>query len=120
MASGRIHEGALYTRAAYDGFAGIAVPPTMPIFVRKAGSLQATCKRESLNKLMFYGIGQGTSRSALAYYGMRETIAGGNAAIPLWKPLDLQLFGEANAAVCEPAGRHRGTADRRSSRPTRR
>src|SRR5579863_118416 len=54
---------------------------------------------ESLNKLTYYGIGPGTSRSALAYYGMRQTIAGGNASIPLWNRLSLSLFEEANARV---------------------
>lgn len=52
---------------------------------------------ESLNKLMFYGIGEKSSRSNLAYYGMRQTIAGGNALIPLWDRIDLKFFGEANA-----------------------
>jgi hypothetical protein len=53
----------------------------------------------SLQKLMFYGIGQGSSRTNLVYYGMRETIVGGNAAIPLSRKINLKLFGEANARV---------------------
>src|SRR5260370_4392491 len=51
---------------------------------------------ESLNTLTYYGIGQGSSRGALAYYGMRQTIVGGNAAIPVWDVIGLSLFGEAN------------------------
>src|ERR1700687_518161 len=52
---------------------------------------------ESLNKLTFYGTGQDSLRSNLAFYGMRETIAGGNVSIPLWKPANMTFFGEANA-----------------------
>jgi hypothetical protein len=51
---------------------------------------------ESLNTLTYYGIGQDTSRSAIAFYRMRQTIVGGNALIPLWSPLNLSMFGEAN------------------------
>jgi len=59
----------------------------------------AYMESESLNKLNYYGIGQGTSRSAIAFYGMRQTIAGGTATMPLGTPLNLSLFGEANVRV---------------------
>ena len=59
----------------------------------------AYAQTESLNKLSYYGIGQKSSRSALAFYGQRETIAGGNALLPLWNRLNLSFFGEANARV---------------------
>ncbi|HKD09331.1 MAG TPA: hypothetical protein VKB79_25730 [Bryobacteraceae bacterium] len=54
---------------------------------------------ESLNQLSYYGIGQNTSRSNLAYFGMTQTIAGSHADVPLWTPINLRLFGEANARI---------------------
>lgn len=62
----------------------------------------AYAQTESLRKLAFYGIGPNTSRSALAFYGERETIAGGNALIPLWSRIGLSFFGEANARALTP------------------
>lgn len=59
----------------------------------------AYAQTESLNQLGFYGIGQNTSRNALALYGERETVAGGNALVPLWERGHLSFFGEANARV---------------------
>ncbi len=64
---------------------------------KKSWLFNGYVQAESLNKLTFYGIGEKSSRSNLAYYGMRQTIAGGNALIPLWNRIDLKLFGEANA-----------------------
>jgi hypothetical protein len=59
----------------------------------------AYAQTESLNKLSYYGIGQNTSRSAPAFYGERQTIAGGNATLPLWNRVSLSFFGEANARI---------------------
>jgi hypothetical protein len=56
---------------------------------------------DSLNKLTFYGIGQDSLRSNLSYYGMRETVAGGNTALPLGRRLNFRLFAEANARVVD-------------------
>jgi hypothetical protein len=65
----------------------------------KSWLFSAYAQTESLNRLSFYGIGQNTSRTALAFYGERETIAGGNAVLPLWNRLSLSFFGEANARI---------------------
>jgi hypothetical protein len=50
----------------------------------------------SLNKLTYFGLGQGTSATGRTYYGMRQTIVGANAVFPVFAPLNLSLFAEAN------------------------
>ena len=49
----------------------------------------------SLNKLSYYGLGQFTSRSSLAFYGMREAVVGGNGSYPLGNS-GVSLFGQLN------------------------
>lgn len=49
----------------------------------------------SLNHLDYYGIGNSTSRSSLALFGMREEIVGANAILPFGNS-GLALFGEMN------------------------
>jgi hypothetical protein len=93
-----------YMKARYT-----KIPPT--IVVPGAGSpanadlrptsvtFSAYAQTTSLNQLSYYGIGQGASRSSLAFYGMRQTVAGGNADLPLWKKFNLSLIAEANARI---------------------
>ena len=59
----------------------------------------------SLNNIQYYGLGQGTSTSH-SYFGMTETIAGGNVVWPLFKRLNVSLFGEANGRFFSIRGRH--------------
>lgn len=61
----------------------------MPVFHLYAQAI-------SLNKLIYYGLGQGSAASGESFYGMRETITGANAVVPVFAPLALSLFGEAN------------------------
>jgi len=53
----------------------------------------------SLNKLTYFGLGQESAVSGQSFYGMRETIAGGNAVVPVFAPLALSLFAEGNARL---------------------
>lgn len=57
--------------------------------------IHAYVQTESLKTLGFFGIGPSTSDTARTFYGMRETIAGGDLTYPL-RP-GIALFGEANA-----------------------
>ncbi len=50
----------------------------------------------SLNKLSYFGLGQDTTAAAHSYFGMQQTIAGGNVVWPIFNPLKLSLFGEVN------------------------
>lgn len=49
----------------------------------------------SLNSIPFYGLGPGANSPA-SFFGMTQTIAGGNVIWPVFDPLKLSLFGEAN------------------------
>jgi hypothetical protein len=50
----------------------------------------------SLNNVAYYGLGQSTARAAESWFGMRETIVGTNAVVPVSAAPWLSLFGEAN------------------------
>lgn len=50
----------------------------------------------SLNKLTYFGLGPATTQTARSFYGMRETIVGGNGVKYLYEPLRISLYGEAN------------------------
>jgi hypothetical protein len=56
---------------------------------------------DSLNKLTFFGIGPSTAETGRTYFGMRETVTGGNVVLPLTrlsaiKPLRASILAEAN------------------------
>ena len=65
----------------------------MPVFHLYAQSI-------SLNKLTYFGLGPESAASGQSFYGMRETITGVNAVVPVnapvFAPLGLSLFAEAN------------------------
>jgi hypothetical protein len=50
----------------------------------------------SLNKLTYFGLGSGTTQAGRSFYGMRETIIGGNVVKPVYEPLKVSLYGEIN------------------------
>jgi hypothetical protein len=50
----------------------------------------------SLNKLTFFGLGPGTPVAGRSYYGMTETIVGGNTVRPIYERLNMGLYGEIN------------------------
>jgi hypothetical protein len=50
----------------------------------------------SLNKLTYFGLGPTTTEAGRSFYGMRETIVGGNVVKPVYQPLKISLYGEAN------------------------
>ena len=50
----------------------------------------------SLNKIAFFGLGPGTSLAGRSYYGMTETILGGNTVRPLNDRLNMGFYAELN------------------------
>jgi hypothetical protein len=50
----------------------------------------------SLNKLTYFGSGPATTLAGRSFYGMTETIVGGSAVKPFYKPLNASLYGEIN------------------------
>ena len=50
----------------------------------------------SLNKLTYFGLGPASSELGRSYYGMRETIVGGNAVKPISARWKASLYGELN------------------------
>ena len=55
----------------------------------------------SLNHLETFGLGQNTSLASRTFFGMRQTISGANVVWPVFKPLGLSLYGEANGRSVE-------------------
>lgn len=60
----------------------------------------------SLNKITYFGLGQTTSKSARSYFGEGEAIAGANVVWPLWRALNVSLYGEANGRFVDIRGSH--------------
>lgn len=50
----------------------------------------------SLNKLTFFGLGPSTTRAGRSFFGMTETIVGGNVVKPFYARLNASLYGEVN------------------------
>jgi hypothetical protein len=50
----------------------------------------------SLEKLSYFGIGPDTKESARSFFGMQQTVFGTNAVWPVFKKLNVSLYGEAN------------------------
>lgn len=62
----------------------------------------------SLNKIGFFGLGQNNTTAGRSFFGMTETIVGGNAVVPTrWsKKLNLSLLGEINGRFVSIRGAH--------------
>jgi hypothetical protein len=62
----------------------------------------------SLNRVDYYGLGEFTSKDALAVFKMRETIVGGSAVYPLFGASGLALYGESNGRFVDIEDSHAG------------
>jgi len=62
--------------------------------IREMPVIHAYAQGISLNSLTFFGLGANNDQSS--YFGMTQTIAGGNVIWPVFDPLKISLFGEAN------------------------
>jgi hypothetical protein len=58
----------------------------------------------SLNKITYFGLGPATTPQGRSFFGMREVIAGGSALWPVYEPLKLSLYGEANGRFVDIRG----------------
>jgi hypothetical protein len=50
----------------------------------------------SLNKITYFGLGPTTTTAGRSYYGMTQTIVGGNAVKTIYQRLNMGIFGEIN------------------------
>jgi hypothetical protein len=50
----------------------------------------------SLNTLTYFGLGPATTLAGRSFYGMTQTIVGGNAVKPFYQPLNASFYGEIN------------------------
>ena len=83
---------------------GSASAKKKTVAIEEQPVFHAYAQSTSLNKLNFFGLGPSTHDTARAFYGMRETIAGGNVVYPLIKGLNLSLVGEANGRFVDLRG----------------
>ncbi len=70
--------------------------PRSRLAVEEMPAFHVYAQSISLNKLAYFGLGQGTTTAGRSYFGMQQTIAGANVVWPVFNPLSLSLFGELN------------------------
>jgi hypothetical protein len=75
---------------------GTGSVPKSNLAVQEYPAFHAYAQTISLNQIGFFGLGPSTSDTARSWFGMRETIVGGNVVWPLAKRFPISLFGEAN------------------------
>lgn len=99
-----------YMKAIYTGSKPISTGRGRPTHPQNLNSASLTkpffdlyAQAISLNQLDYFGLGPSTSRADRSFFGMRETIAGINATVPIpasgW--LRLSLYGELNGRFVE-------------------
>lgn len=91
----------VYMKAIYSGQPqiGIITDPKQQAsidLVREYPVINVYAQAISLNNVDYYGLGNSTSREAESVFGMRQTIAGASALLPLPKLKSVSLFGELN------------------------
>jgi hypothetical protein len=72
---------------------------TPPSFERPEFHLYA--QTITLNKIDYFGLGPSTTLADRSFYGMRETIPGGNVWWPVFEPLHVSLYGELNGRLVD-------------------
>jgi hypothetical protein len=60
----------------------------------------------SLNKIYYFGLGPATTRADRSVFGMSEQILGTNVVWPVYRKLNLSLYGEANGRFVDIRGNH--------------
>ncbi|TAM79663.1 MAG: hypothetical protein EPN47_17835 [Acidobacteria bacterium] len=111
----------VYMKAIYTGEPPISVHHGRPINPQSLNPFYLTrpyfnlyTEGISLNELDFFGLGPSTTQAARSFFGMRETVAGINATVPIpasrW--LRLSLYGEMNGrfVALRPSGGHPGSS----------
>lgn len=98
----------VYMKAVYiprEKIIVVNAPPTTPL-VHEYPVFNAYAQAISLNTLTYFGLGPSTSDVNRSYFGMRETITGVNAIVPVYSRLKVSLFGEVNGRFVELRGSH--------------
>ncbi len=97
-----------YMTAIWDRHRGVVVNPgglkpgtQSNLAVKEYPVFHLFAQSISLNKLTYFGEGPNTSETARSYFGMRETILGTNAVLPVLKALNVSLYGEVNGRFVE-------------------
>lgn len=80
---------------------GLPKNPDLPTELPEQPVINVYVQATSLNKLTFFGLGPGTTRSQRAFYGMTETIAGASYVKPFNTSLHFALYGEGNGRWTE-------------------
>jgi hypothetical protein len=83
-------------RAIVVTTSGSGSAPKSNLSVQEYPAFHAYAQTISLNQIGFFGLGSSTSDTARSWFGMRETVVGGNLVWPVARKLSLSLFGEAN------------------------
>ncbi|MEP7352526.1 MAG: hypothetical protein ABI824_04775 [Acidobacteriota bacterium] len=71
-------------------------PRKSNLAVKESLVMHGYAQSTSLSKLAYFGLGPDTRDTNRSYFGMRETIAGGDVVWPVWKTANISLVGEAN------------------------
>ena len=84
-----------------DEAVGVSFGPPPPAKENLIGLTEHTvfglyAQATSLNKITFFGLGPDTTEAGRTFFGMTETIVGGNVVKPLAGWLNASLFGEMN------------------------
>jgi hypothetical protein len=80
---------------------GVSFGPPPPVKENLMGLTEHTvfglyAQATSLNKITFFGLGPDTTEAGRTFFGMTETIVGGNVVKPFSGHLNASLFGEMN------------------------
>jgi hypothetical protein len=80
---------------------GVSFGPPPPVKENLIGLTEHTvfslyAQATSLNKITFFGLGPDTTEAGRTFFGMTETIVGGNVVKPFSGHLNASLFGEMN------------------------
>jgi hypothetical protein len=67
--------------------------------LKRATTFHIYAQSISLKKLTYFGLGPSTSDTARSYYGMQETIIGGNVTRGFWAKVNASVAGELNGRI---------------------
>jgi hypothetical protein len=59
---------------------------------------------DSLNTIAFFGLGPSTYDTGRSFFGMRQTVTGGNVVFPVMKHFNIAILGEANGRFIATRG----------------
>lgn len=81
-------------------------PPKSNLGVHPYAVLNAYAQSISLDQIFYYGPGPNSLEKNATVFGMRETVAGVSAIVPVWRAFNVSLLGEANGRFVDVHGNH--------------